>query len=686
MIISLFSSGGGGTYDVKLGVALPSVSSTGLVYDGTAKSPTIGSYSSDLMTVTYTPQTNAGTYTVQFSLKDKNKYAWLNTIDSADQYVQWSIAKANGTITASPASVEVGEGETKTVTVTTSQNTTIHATSNNTAVATVSVSGNTLSISDGGTEGTATITISADASSNYTYGTKTVAVVVEHLKIVTWADGTDAQIAKMCVASDQGKLNLYDYWNVGDERTVSLSAMSATGVGESHVAQNTIMVITNKGGYPITNGYCSAFIIQQKQCLSERGYINSSARNAGGWNSCARRTWCNNIYYQAIPNTLRQIFKEVHVKAMNGGNQAGTTLVTSNDYCFLPAEVEVINSRINAAWDEYSYYSGWDYYLTASNRKKGNNWWLRTAWSTDSQYWALINTSGDSSYNSGAANLSSIGIAPCGCIGTANDGTGTIIPSWSDGTDEQIVAAIASADAGKINLSDLWNIGDKRAINLSAMAATGVGESHRAQTVNLVLCDANNTNYPYVTPTSGRTYCNFVVQQENCLSSTDSGTTSDSERGYMNSPYTNAGGWNGCARRTWCNNVYRTAIPSTLRSIFKQVKVKAMNGGNQSGTTLVQSDDYFFLPAAKEIFYDTPSSDTYAYSNSTEWNALSTWKYYETTTNRVKKIGSSGAAWAWWERSPYRNNTNSFCSISSNGDGGMSSAEDTRGLAPCGCI
>ena len=66
--------------------------------------------------------------------------------------------------------------------------------------------------------------------------------------IVTWADGTDAEIVAMVNAADDGMINLADYWSVGDERQVTLSAMEATGVGESHVEQTVTFVLMNAGG------------------------------------------------------------------------------------------------------------------------------------------------------------------------------------------------------------------------------------------------------------------------------------------------------------------------------------------------------------------------------------------------------------------------------------------------------
>lgn len=254
--------------------------------------------------------------------------------------------------------------------------------------------------------------------------------------------------------------------------------------------------------------------------------------------------------------------------------------------------------------------------------------------------------------------------------------------TWANGTDEQIAEMIAAADRGEIDLTDYWDVGDTREVQLSAMSATGVGESHVAQTVELVLVakdtgvqDSTNPcyNYQYTTATSGRTYPSFIVQQKNGLANGTSG-----EFGYMNSSNTNSGSWNGCARRTWCNNVYKAAIPSTLVNAFKQVKVKTIQTYN--GSTMQESSDYFFLPAEKEVF------GSKSYSNTTEANALSQWSYYSTSANRIKLQGSSGSAYYWWERSPNASSATAFCYVLASGGADYIGASYTFLLAPAGCI
>lgn len=233
------------------------------------------------------------------------------------------------------------------------------------------------------------------------------------------------------------------------------------------------------------------------------------------------------------------------------------------------------------------------------------------------------------------------------------------IVSWADGTDEEIAAMVAAADAGKISLSDYWNEGDTRTVHLAAMAADGVGESHVAQDVEFVLSDPG-----HFTLASGKP-CNFVVLQKDCLN----------ENGHMNPFSTNAGGWEASKRREWCNSTYRNAIPSTLRDIFKQFKVRT-SGGFGYGVT--ESTDWFSLFSEKEVFGSTSYADDSAESQ----NSQLAW--FKNPSNRIKRVNDN--ADFWWERSPRSGSTNHFCTVLYSGNAYSDSAYFSLGIAPFGCI
>lgn len=243
-------------------------------------------------------------------------------------------------------------------------------------------------------------------------------------------------------------------------------------------------------------------------------------------------------------------------------------------------------------------------------------------------------------------------------------------PTWADGSDEEIAEALQKHYAGEIDLHDYWSVGDERTVHLNAMAATGVGESHVAQDVTMVLMNAGGKTL--TTPIGSVTECAFIVGQKNILAN---GTTR--EGGYMNSSDTNAGGWNQCARRTWCNEVYKNALPSTFVGILKQHQNITAAG---TGSTTTTSSDYVALPAEKEVF----GSVTYA--DSTAEASLTQFKYYETASNRIKNQGNAGSAYYWWERSPRTSFGLHFCCVTSDGTVDRDDANAANGLAPFFCI
>lgn len=236
-----------------------------------------------------------------------------------------------------------------------------------------------------------------------------------------------------------------------------------------------------------------------------------------------------------------------------------------------------------------------------------------------------------------------------------------IVP-WATGTNEQIAAMVAALDDGRITIKDTgWQIGDERVVSLAAMGATGVGEAHEAQEVTFVLMDSQHYNL-----VGGGGKDHFVVGLKNCLN----------ERGYMNSTATNNGSWEGCARRAWCNSVFKNAIPETLRNCFKQFEVITCTKFYDTTNTI--SNDYFALFALKEVLGNKGGS------NEDEADALLQIAYYNTPDNCTKTI--DGSPGPWWTRSPYKpSDYNGFCSTM----GGVYNsppANSLIGLAPFGCI
>ena len=84
---------------------------------------------------------------------------------------------------------------------------------------------------------------------------QTEAVEIQFLEIVPWSTGTDEQIAAMLEAHYAGKINIWDYWSIGQERVVHLNSISGGGiVNEDQPEQDTTWVLMHNGGFELTAG------------------------------------------------------------------------------------------------------------------------------------------------------------------------------------------------------------------------------------------------------------------------------------------------------------------------------------------------------------------------------------------------------------------------------------------------
>ena len=277
---------------------------------------------------------------------------------------------------------------------------------------------------------------STDGVYNYDAGNRLLGEP-ESLKIVTFADGTDTEIAKMIEAHYAGKINIGDYWAVGDKRIIHHNAMDATGVNESHESNDyTYVIIGIEHDDLVTaiNGKTKAAItIQTERILyldttteynssydtsHECGYMNSSNTNDGGWENCARRTWCNNVYKECLPAYIQNMMKQV--KKLTSSGSLSNTIKTSNDYAFLPSEIEIFGSTalsFTGEGEQYQYFKN----ATANRYKRprynsnyvSGYWWERSPSSSGSSDFCFVDKSGHASWDSAGATD---GVAPCLCI------------------------------------------------------------------------------------------------------------------------------------------------------------------------------------------------------------------------------------------------------------------------------
>lgn len=264
-----------------------------------------------------------------------------------------------------------------------------------------------------------TVTITASYTENGVTKTTNTSVTVT-VKTVAFNDSaTDQEIIDMLDAHEQGIINITDYWTVNDTRTASISSIAATGVGESHAAQQVHVVLSHRGGQTLENGSACTFQWDFVEALAESGYMNSSNTNSGGYDGSARAPWNDTPMYNALPEWLKKMTKPFKVTSGVGGG-ASSGLQTTVHKLALRAEQEVFGTRTYSFADEATALTQVDYYKTADNRKKkrgisgsASSWWLRSSISGGSIYFCIVSSGGSARYGSASYGY---GLAPFGCF------------------------------------------------------------------------------------------------------------------------------------------------------------------------------------------------------------------------------------------------------------------------------
>ena len=239
---------------------------------------------------------------------------------------------------------------------------------------------------------------------------------IELPKIVELSEGTYEEILAMLEAHYKGIIHIGNYWSVGDSINIKLSTMDGVRNNEIHeenIYEFVIIGIEHDNLTNSINGKTKAAItLQTRNILNTLGCMNYSNSNSGGWGNSNRRSWCNNVFKNALPDIINSAIKLVDKKY--------TTVVsgtfTRSDYCFLTSSVENGKTRTdsNRYIEEGTIY---EYYQDEFNRIKYNStleaisWWERTTYYTG---FSIIKEDGSISYMSTSTN--NLGLAPAFCL------------------------------------------------------------------------------------------------------------------------------------------------------------------------------------------------------------------------------------------------------------------------------
>ena len=241
------------------------------------------------------------------------------------------------------------------------------------------------------------------------------------ISLTTWSDGSNEEIANMINAADNNELNLSDYWSIGQERIVRLDAIN-TGYTSSDTvkagllsqpAQDVILVLMDNS----YNNNNINFVVGQKNCLTEIGYIGSSNTiSFHYWNGCGLDHTINRYYFSALPVQLRTKIKLIKVPCLSNYNNYSQTDVDERITLFSLNEVGGPGYSMTAEGSLVQYYK------TASNRikKRGmsnvdTTWLTRSVKSSDSPYY-FCSISADATYSFSTASNYGDYVSPFFCI------------------------------------------------------------------------------------------------------------------------------------------------------------------------------------------------------------------------------------------------------------------------------
>ncbi len=406
-----------------------------LTYSGNSQSPTWSNYNTAYMTIGGTTSgTNAGSYNATFT--PKADYRWSDGTTTA-KTVSWSIAKATGTLTVTPSSIELNTSKlSATFTIGGNHDGTVNVVSNNTGIATVSRSGNTVTVTHvNQTTGSTTVTVSCTAGANYTApANKNVTVNAKFVSSVL--NENEWSVIKSVADAGNGS----NYWAVGDRKAVAVNGTVGTQavngtyyvyiIGFNHNSSregNGITFGTFKTA--LSGGTDICLVDGQYNDYSTNGtkYFNmnhSSNTNSGGWKGCDLRydvlgsTNTNNgdatattatspvagTLMAALPSDLRAVMKPMTIYTDNtgGGNNTASYVTASVDYLPLLAEFEIFGTRTYANSAEQNYQQQYAYYSAGNSKVKHRHtatgstaaWWERSPYYNTSSNFCLVSTNG----------------------------------------------------------------------------------------------------------------------------------------------------------------------------------------------------------------------------------------------------------------------------------------------------
>ena len=247
------------------------------------------------------------------------------------------------------------------------------------------------------------------------------------------------------------------------------------------------------------------------------------------------------------------------------------------------------------------------------------------------------------------------------------------------------------------NAKNIWAVGDCKAVKLSGTAGTDAIDT----TLYVYILDFDHDKSSASGAADGITFGTFKTAASNGIDVTLCASNyGSSGSGFcMNTTKTNSGGWknsdmrynilgstntqNSDATATTATspkaNTLMSCLPSDLRAVMRPMYIYTDNTGGGSDTASYATGTLDYLPLLAE--YEVRGVELFA--NSAEKNNQTQYAYYKNGNSKVKyNHSNTSSAVNWWIRSPRCSDSNTFCTVNSDGAASAANAYASRGVAP----
>ena len=212
---------------------------------------------------------------------------------------------------------------------------------------------------------------------------------------------TDSWETVVCAA----KRGLFDTYNLGDTRSID---MGSFGTYTIRIANTTTPTECSTEGFSQT----ACGVVLEFVDVITTHVMNSTNTNEGGWPASELITYVNNDIYNALPSAIKNAIIDTTVVSGHGST-TGETNFTSTDKLYLLSTHEVwedVDGNTSSGLDyldtaynntrQLDYYKGLN--VTTSNyssaiKKNGTSnswWWLRSAYSNNTNAFGNVSNSG----------------------------------------------------------------------------------------------------------------------------------------------------------------------------------------------------------------------------------------------------------------------------------------------------